>query len=280
MSGPAALLLASLAIPVVGLLAAALARLVVGRWRATRLGWAASTLCGIVGASVGSACTALAIGRPLREVPVAVIAGGLAGAIAVLLLADVVARRLSPATPSANALIQQGESDRVEFKSSARFNRHTEARDARLELVIATSVAGFFNARGGTLLIGVTDDGRAVGLREDYQLVKKADRDGYELWLRDLFMTTLGAPAAGAVHISFEQVDGHDVCLVQVPPAPRPVFVRTPKQRSSEFAVRVGNSTCVLAAHELLDYASTRWPRRPLARRNGARRFEHDAVRE
>lgn len=78
------------------------------------------------------------------------------------------------------------------------------------------------------------------------------------------------------MHVDFEQVDGHDVCVVEVPPAARPVFVRAPK-RNSEFAVRVGNSTRVLASHELLDYASTRWSRRSLSGRDGARRFAPDA---
>ena len=37
-------------------------------------------------------------------------------------------------------LIRRGESDRLEFKSSARWNLHTKARDERIELVIAKAV--------------------------------------------------------------------------------------------------------------------------------------------
>lgn len=55
-----------------------------------------------------------------------------------------------PAEPI-DELIRRGEADRVEFKSSARWNLHTKARDERIELVIATAVSGFLNSDGGTL---------------------------------------------------------------------------------------------------------------------------------
>jgi hypothetical protein len=67
-------------------------------------------------------------------------------------------------------LISAGESSVVEFKTSARWNVHTRARDERLEQRIVESIAGFMNAEGGTLLIGVDDDGTPVGLQEDLRL--------------------------------------------------------------------------------------------------------------
>jgi hypothetical protein len=93
-------------------------------------------------------------------------------------------------------LIAAGESARVEFKASARYNLHTAARDERVEHAIVKTIAGFLNsATGGTLLIGVDDDGEAVGLDNDYGLLKKKDRDGFELWLMDTLLRQLGKPA-------------------------------------------------------------------------------------
>jgi hypothetical protein len=269
MSGPAELLLVSVTILAIGFLTAVVARLLLRtRGRAvSALSWSASTLCAIVGAAIGSAGTALLLGRPLRDAPVLVVLGGLVGTIVAVAAGDAIARRRQPPALPATALMHAGESEHVEFKSSARYNRHTKARDARLELVIATSVAGFLNARGGTLLIGVADDGSPVGLDDDYALVKSASRDGFELWLRDLLTTTLGAPATAAITVDFAEVDGHDICLVRSPKADRPVFVRAPKQQSTQFPVRVGNSTRILAPHELLDYAAGRWGRRHLLHR-------------
>jgi uncharacterized membrane protein YeaQ/YmgE (transglycosylase-associated protein family) len=271
MTGTTSLVL-SVAVPVIGLVAAVCARLLLGPWRRARLSWSASTLCGIVGAILGSGLVAAITGHAARQTPVALIFGALGGTVVVLGAADVLAQRRARPQPTARELIAAGEGERIEFKSSARYNRHTGDRDARLELVIASSVAAFFNARGGTLLIGVADDTTVLGLANDYRLMKEPDRDRYELWLRDLLDATLGGPAAAAVSVQFERVGAEEVCLVRVPPSDRPVYLRPPKQRRSEFVVRVGNSSRQLEAHELVEYAVTRWSPRSLGGRSIMRR--------
>ncbi len=79
-------------------------------------------------------------------------------------------------------LIAQGEGPQLEFKSSARWNRKIPDKDPALELAVVKTIAGFMNAEGGTLLIGVNDSGSAVGLADDLKLVPKQDSDGYVLW--------------------------------------------------------------------------------------------------
>lgn len=61
-------------------------------------------------------------------------------------------------------LVRSGESDRVEFKSTARVNLHTGAKDDKMEQVVAKTLAAFLNTDGGTLVIGV-DDGHAARSR-------------------------------------------------------------------------------------------------------------------
>ena len=46
-------------------------------------------------------------------------------------------------------LIAAGESQTIEFKSTARWNLHTEQPDTKLEHVIVKTVCGFLNAEGG-----------------------------------------------------------------------------------------------------------------------------------
>ena len=67
------------------------------------------------------------------------------------------------------------------------------------------AVAGFMNAHGGTLLIGVNDNRRAIGLDNDYKLTKKGNhdlRDSFENWLTDLFDRSIGKPALANVSIA------------------------------------------------------------------------------
>ncbi len=161
-------------------------------------------------------------------------------------------------------LMREGESDRVEFKSSARWNLHTHARDDKLELVIAKTVAAFLNADGGTLLIGVNDEGEAIGLVNDFSTVKAPDTDRYELWLRDYLATRLGQNASVLPAIDFEPVTVDDsdtyVCRVKCPASPRPVYLKVLKNGGSEFWVRTGNSTRLMQVEEAVGYVMHRWP--------------------
>ena len=171
--------------------------------------------------------------------------------------------RLGIRTPqqiSTADLASGGESDRVEFKQTARWNIHTQQRDPSLELVISKTVAGFLNSYGGTLLIGVDDDGRPTGLENDLSLGKSPDLDRYQLFLVDHLQRTLGKTATTLVTISFEPIMGVEVCRVDVRPSDRPVFLDEPKgPRTADFYVRIGNSTRRLLADELLRYQASHW---------------------
>jgi hypothetical protein len=119
--------------------------------------------------------------------------------------------RVSKPDSSTPELINGGESLLVEFKQSARWNERKGDKDPVLELAVLKTVAGFMNAHGGILLLGVTDDGEVVGLEADYRTIAKGGRDRYENWLTTMFETRLGKPAATRATISFETLGSDDV---------------------------------------------------------------------
>jgi len=177
--------------------------------------------------------------------------------------------KLTPAgRPSATAepltieqLIAGGETGHVEFKSTARWNKTTNARDARLEQAILKTVCGFMNQDGGTLLIGVADSGEIVGAEVDYQTLRKPDRDGYELFLiGDLLKVGLSGTAYTLARVSFAALGGHDVCRVDVAASARPVFARPlDGKEAAEFWARVGNSTRQLVGAEMVQFQEDHW---------------------
>lgn len=186
--------------------------------------------------------------------------------VPLLSLFALLARRFQPSrkVDDVESLIAQGENQHVEFKSSARYNLHSKVRDEKIELVIAKTVAGFLNAEGGTLLIGVNDEAHVVGLARDFSLIKQADADRYELWLRDFLSAVLGPPAAALARVDFApyEVDGEAtyVCRVTCPRSPRPVFLSPGKGKNDEFWVRSGNSTRQLGVRDASDYVMFQWP--------------------
>ena len=152
------------------------------------------------------------------------------------------------------ALLEKGESDRVEFKETARWNVRDDKKDARMEQVVAKTVAAFLNSSGGTLLIGVDDAGRVHGLDRDFATLRTPDADRFELWLGDMLATSLGKNAAAMPRIRFAEVDGATVCAVRCPRAPEPVFVA--QGGGTELWVRVGNSTRAFGVDEAVTYVA------------------------
>ena len=158
-------------------------------------------------------------------------------------------------------LLSIGESQRVEFKSTARWNVHSGRVDKKMEHVIVKTVCGFLNAEGGKLLIGVGDDGRVLGLGDDMKTLGKANTDAYELFLRQRLDTGLSVPTAEIVQLGFERIEGAEVCVVTVAASGKAVFSKPHQGGSahSEFWVRVGNATKQLHGEDMVDYMSIHW---------------------
>lgn len=158
-------------------------------------------------------------------------------------------------------LIAHGESKVVEFKSTGRKNLHTGEKDARVEWSALKTLAAFMNSYGGTLIVGVDDDREIVGIDEDFPLLKKADRDGWELWLTDAASQVLGKAAAAELAVRIAVLDGKHVARIDTGPAAEPVFAK-PLDATGKpmFLVRTNNSTQELAGQEALSYQKSRWP--------------------
>ena len=240
-----------------------LARLIVPG--SQRLTWSETILVGIAGAGLGGlAANFTATDTAATAFRWGTIIGSLAGSVLVLLIVEFVVNRLGirrerPPMPIAD-LLAAGEGSVVEFKQTARWNVHTKQRDAKIELVIAKTVAGFLNAEGGTLLIGVDDNAQPVGLTEDLSLMKEPDLDRYELCLTDLLERCLGKPAMANAKVSFAHIEGAALCRVDVARSPAPVFLDEPGgNREADMYVRMGNSTRKLLTDEAVEYVAHHW---------------------
>lgn len=153
-------------------------------------------------------------------------------------------------------LIESGENERVEFKSSIRYDYFRKTTNRELELAIAKTIVGFMNAKGGKLIIGVDDDGNVLGLEKDFKTLKHKNRDGYEREIFRIISTQLGHEACFSNHISFYKLNGEDVCVIAVEPSKKPIYVSDTE--NTTFYVRTGNATYPLTVKEAVDYLETR----------------------
>lgn len=150
-------------------------------------------------------------------------------------------------------LITSGESDATEFKSTLRTNLHTGEKDPRMEMAVLKSVAGFLNAKGGALIVGVVDDGTPVGLEKD----GFADEDKMSLHLINLLKDRLGGQHAMNIQSRFDDHENVRVLVVRCTRSPSPVYV---KDGSVErFFVRYGPSTQELTGGQAQEYIKQRF---------------------
>jgi len=151
--------------------------------------------------------------------------------------------------------IDYGESESVEFKATLRTNLHTGATDTRMEMSVLKTLAGFLNTGGGTLVIGVLDDGTPLGLGSD----GFPSEDKMSLHLVNIVKARISPQALTTMHMHFEDYDGERVMVVRCQKSPVAVFVKDGEHE--RFYVRTGPSTTELKASETQDYIKQRFDR-------------------
>jgi hypothetical protein len=163
-----------------------------------------------------------------------------------------------PVPVSVSEFLQRREDDKLEFKAALRWDPAKAVVDEKLERRVIQTVAGFANAKGGILVIGVEDSPRRpVGLQKDYDSLR-GDSDMFERHLRQLFQTQFGkAMSILSVTVSFHKVDGVEICHVDTKPAAEPVFIKSGGEE--DFYVRNGNATALLKGRELATYLNQRF---------------------
>ena len=157
-------------------------------------------------------------------------------------------------------LIEKGEDEKTEFKSSMRWNYDTGEKDSAIEFEIAKTVSAFMNSEGGHLLIGVSDDKHILGIENDFKVIRKPDQDGYELHFTGIVNKFLGKENRPYAKMFFETLDGKTIAVVEVIKSPDPVYMKS--KGNEEFYVRLGNSSQPLGVREATKYIKNHWPDR------------------
>lgn len=161
----------------------------------------------------------------------------------------------SSATPTEGQileLIQGGENQNVEFKSTLRFNIRSGKIGKEITHAWLKTVAAFLNSDGGTLLVGVDDDGNLVGTElDDFR-----NDDKYLLHVNNSIKTNIGMESIS--HIDFDLVSCRDkkVLWVHCRPIEDPVFLKS--GNDEEFYTRFGPASRKLSMKEMLAYVKNR----------------------
>ncbi len=158
---------------------------------------------------------------------------------------------------SVDDLLAEMESERVEFKSSAYYSYKSGVPERVVTESVLKTIAGFLNAGGGILAVGIADDGEILGIQPDLDM-KNMDGDRYVNSLTNVIEGSLGPLASTMAKIQLLAVDDVKVAMVHVTPSPEPIYAKVAK-RNRAFFVRVNNSTRILDGADLVGYVKQRW---------------------
>jgi len=145
-------------------------------------------------------------------------------------------------------LVVRGEGQKLEFKETLEADINTGERRAEIRHSTLKTIAAFSNADGGTLLIGVSDNGEIKGLARDFNLCNRHNQDGFQQKLRSLLQTHFQPPPIGKVDIRFESLQEGIVCQVDVQASQDVIHL------DNKVFVRDGNTT-----RELVGPTLTKW---------------------
>lgn len=155
----------------------------------------------------------------------------------------------TPTISKVEQLIAQGESKQLEFKSTLRWNLKTNQKDVVIEHAVLKEIVAYLNSDGGTLLVGVQDDGSILGIQAD----QFPTDDKYLLHFSNIFNERIGKRYADFVHWELIPVEEKKILQVKCEKSPEAVFLKNNGQE--EFFIRTGPSTVQLSASQMLEYS-------------------------
>ena len=99
--------------------------------------------------------------------------------------------------------------------------------------------------------MGVDDTGKVLGLKKDYQTLRKADRDGFELHLRSLISQAYGENfALRQIEVYFPCLGKEEVCVLKINKGCKPLYISVADKngagKSEKFYIRRGNSSIAM----------------------------------
>lgn len=163
-------------------------------------------------------------------------------------------------------IIRRGESHLVEFKPAliARYNPdyRKSNENEKTKDAIAKTICGFLNSDGGTLMIGVEDNGNIKGLQNDFSLSDRTDcKDFFKCKFDDITSYFPASIQSRIKFADFVKIEEKDIFVVRIDPSEKPVFVKKqiPIERKTFYVRRAASTIEISDIEEIIDYCLSNW---------------------
>ncbi len=137
-----------------------------------------------------------------------------------------------------------------------------KSKYATLEKMVLKTIAAFLNGQGGTLLVGVEDDGTVVGIEDDFGTFEAEDQnaDTWQLNLKQKIINAFGPDVWAILDLKLDVTEQGTVARIDCPPRAQPTWLNTKDNKAGpEFYIRAASSTESLPADKWSQYIKERW---------------------
>lgn len=155
-------------------------------------------------------------------------------------------------------IISSGENRNLEFKSSLRYCYNQKSAQKYIEAEITKTIAAFANTEGGTLIVGVDDDGMVLGLDNDFQTFKGNTKDKFLKHFANLIGAGFSEPIDALIKYGLEVSHRKNIFIVNVEKSSRPRFIKN-KKGDKEFYIRRSATSQKLNIEEAVKYVIDKW---------------------
>lgn len=148
-------------------------------------------------------------------------------------------------------IIRAGETGRAEFKSSFSVDIKKQEKAGYIEDASLKTVAAFLNTNGGVLLIGISDDGEALGLNDEITRYHKGSDDKFLLHWKNNLKSRVGEQYYPFISAQLVSLSGKKVLWVACKSSLIPCYLD-----GRDFYVRTNPATDKLEGPKLVEYVN------------------------
>lgn len=147
------------------------------------------------------------------------------------------------------------ESQNLELKSSFSWDVEKKESNEIIKNTNVRAVASLLNTEGGTLLIGVDDDGNILGIENDLSVFRNPSNDKLSRYIMEYIEKCLGVQAISNIFLDFAIENGKTIVRLDINKSDIPIFANYSKgEDDPEFYIRAGASSRELKGRDLIDY--------------------------
>ena len=146
-------------------------------------------------------------------------------------------------------LIKAGESDLVEFKETLSLDIKKQTKEKYIELSALKTVSGFLNSKGGTLLVGVKDNGDRPGIQKEVDKFYKGINDDFMKHFKNLVKRSIGEEYYPYIEYQLVDINECKVLCVSCKKSEKPCYLD-----GKDFYVRTNPATDKLEGPKLVNY--------------------------